>query len=73
MHRLQALMVLGLMTALSPFIGLPYAWLMWILPLGGLSVFALAVMLELKRRSAQTRIEKVRPDVTEYHDAPSSF
>ncbi len=57
MHRLQALMVLGLLTALSPFIGLPYAWLMWLLPLFGIVSFVTAFTLSRKRKTALTRLQ----------------
>lgn len=41
MNRKQTLLALGVLVVLSPFVGLPYAWLMWILPaLGVLIVFA---------------------------------
>ena len=66
-------MVLGLLTALSPFLGLPYSWLMWALPVFGLLVFLLACMLELKRRTAQSRIEKEKTAAFSTHEEPTSF
>lgn len=49
MSRESTLVLLGLLIALVPFIGLPYSWLMWILPVLGLIVLTLGVTLRAKR------------------------
>lgn len=55
MHRLQALIILGIVTMTAPFIGLPYGWLMGLLPIVGFLSALLALTLSLKRRSALDR------------------
>lgn len=71
MHRLQALMVLGLLTALSPFLGLPYAWLMWILPVLGIVSFVTAFTLSRKRRSALTRLQNAEATEDTHEESTS--
>lgn len=38
MSKRATLMLLGLVIVITPFIGLPYSYLMWVLPLLGLLV-----------------------------------
>lgn len=49
MSREGTLILLGLFVALSPFVGLPYSWLMWILPILGLIILAQAIVLRMRR------------------------
>ncbi len=49
MSRESTLILFGVLVALSPFIGLPYIWLMWILPILGILVIVLGVALRAKR------------------------
>ena len=60
----STLILLGILTALVPFLGLPYAWLMWLVPLLGLFVAASAVVLRARRLShegAPARISEAAP------------
>jgi|CXWL01.1.fsa_nt_gi cytochrome c-type biogenesis protein CcmH/NrfF len=54
MSREGVVMVFGILTAVSPFLGLPYTWLMWMLPILGLVSFGLALSLRVKRQRART-------------------
>lgn len=49
MSRELLLIVLGLLSALVPFIGLPYSWLMIILPVLGVAVAGIAFSLRGRR------------------------
>jgi len=49
MTRESTILLLGLVTALAPFLGLPYSWLMVILPLAGFSIVILSVLLRARR------------------------
>lgn len=60
-------MTFGLLTAVSPFVGLPYSWLMWLLPILGLISFALALTLRVRRQRA--RAVSVAPSVTPEHES----
>lgn len=60
-------MTFGLLTAVSPFIGLPYSWLMWMLPVLGLISFALALTLRVKRQRA--RFAPVAPQANFEHES----
>jgi hypothetical protein len=40
MSRANILIVLGLLTALAPFSGLPSSWLQWLLPIAGIAIAA---------------------------------
>lgn len=53
MSREGIIMVLGVVVILSPFVGLPYAWLFWVLPIIGIAVFALALSLRVRRQRAR--------------------
>lgn len=53
MSRSLMLIVLGALTLLSPFSGLPMSILTWILPLFGLAIVAVGVSY---RRQATTRV-----------------
>lgn len=45
----RTLILLGVLIALSPFVGLPYSYLAWVLPLLGLVVVATGVASFKKR------------------------
>ena len=49
MTRVRTITGLALLVALSPFLGLPYSWLMWLLPILGLLIVFIALS---SRRSA---------------------
>lgn len=51
MHRESSLIALGALIFVSPFLGLPYSWLMFILPVLGLVVVAIAISLRMRRRA----------------------
>jgi cytochrome c-type biogenesis protein CcmH/NrfF len=53
MSREGVIMTFGLLTAVSPFIGLPYSWLMWLLPVLGLVSFGIALTLRVRRQRAR--------------------
>lgn len=42
------LTLLGVLILLAPFLGLPYSWLMVILPLAGLSIITLSIILRAR-------------------------
>lgn len=52
MSREGTLILLGVIVVLSPFLGLPYSWLMWILPILGLAVLAQGIVLRMRRLTA---------------------
>lgn len=56
MHRLQALIILGIVTAVSPYLGLPYSVLMFCLPVVGLISSIIALTLLKKHQSARERL-----------------
>lgn len=64
MHKRTVIVVLGLATALSPFLGLPYGGLMWILPALGIVIALLAY--PVRRKQAEDPAEPT-------HEAPSGF
>jgi hypothetical protein len=49
MSRETTLIILALLTILSPFVGLPYSWLMVVVPLLGVGVLALGIILRIRR------------------------
>lgn len=63
MSRESTLIFLGVLIALSPFIGLPYSWLMVILPILALALVLIAVALRAKRlmNREPLRAEPVAP------------
>lgn len=57
MKRFRTLIVLGLLVGISPFVGLPYEILMWLLPVLGFLVAlsgTLAVVGERYEKSSHT-------------------
>lgn len=53
MSREGIIMVLAVVVMISPFVGLPYSWLAWVLPIIGLALFALALSLRVRRQRAR--------------------
>jgi len=59
MTTARALLVIGSIVALSPYLGLPYSWLMALLPLLGLATLVIA--LRLFRRARMRASEAPAP------------
>lgn len=53
MSRERALMLLGILVLVSPFVGLPLAILTWILPLLGGLVLGIGASYSMRRRNMQ--------------------
>lgn len=53
MSREGIIMVLAVVVMVSPFVGLPYAWLLWVLPSIGFVICALALSLRVRRQRAR--------------------
>lgn len=64
MHKRTAILVLGIVVALSPFFGVPYTGLMWLLPVLGIAIAVLAY--PMRRKPAEDA-----PEPT--HEAPAGF
>jgi hypothetical protein len=67
MPRESILILLGVFIALSPFVGLPYSWLMWFVLVLGLLVIAQGISLRAKKQKAPPREVTVAP-VRDLHD-----
>ena len=52
MSKESTLLLLGVLIVLAPFLGLPYAWLMVVLPVCGVGIVALSIAL--KKGSVET-------------------
>jgi hypothetical protein len=63
MSRTTTLITLGVLIFLSPFLGLPFSWLSWIIPLLGLGVVASGLSLRQERVRAQMRAAAPAPVV----------
>lgn len=59
MSREGVVIVLGVLIAVSPFIGLPYYLLAWVLPVLGLACAGIALSLRVKR--GRTRAPQPSP------------
>lgn len=55
MTRAHLVILLGLLTMLSPFLGLPYSWLMVLVPLLGLATIGCGIALRPKRPVLEAR------------------
>jgi CDP-diglyceride synthetase len=53
MHRSTFFILLGILVSLVSFIGLPYSWLMVLLPVFGLLIAGLGYSLRLKKSSTE--------------------
>ena len=69
MTRESLLITLGAALALSPFFGLPYSWLMVIVPVLALTVLVIGVTLRKKRRDQESRVEPIAQPPYEAADA----
>ncbi|MES2226104.1 MAG: hypothetical protein V4480_04845 [Patescibacteria group bacterium] len=67
MKRETILIILGVLIVLSPWSGLPLAWLSWVLPVLGLAVAAIG--FTLRARSAPRALST---DVQSFRDAPDA-
>ncbi len=54
MVRTRILSILGVLIAGVPFVGLPYSWLMWILPVLGLAVVGVSFLLHSRKKKTDT-------------------
>lgn len=52
MTTARLLIVFGVLVLVSPYLGLPYSWLMFLLPVLGVVILALGVRLHQKARKA---------------------
>lgn len=53
MSKEGTIMLCAVVVAVSPFVGLSYSWLMWLLPILGLVMFSLALSLRVRRQRAR--------------------
>lgn len=60
MSRSLILVLLGVLVALSPYVGIPYSYLMWVLPVLGLVVLLMGLSLK-KGRVAETEAHEKNP------------
>lgn len=61
------LILLGVLVALSPFLGLPHAWVMGISLILGIAVIAIGVMLRTRKLQSR-RIEEHHQPTIEVHE-----
>ena len=59
MSRETTLIFLALLATLSPFVGLPYSWLMVIVPVLGLFILSIAIVLRIHRLRAPASVSTV--------------
>ena len=64
MSRESVLLVLAVLVILSPFLGVPYSWLMVLLPILGVLILGIAITLRARRS-----FERKEPEHTENHEA----
>lgn len=57
MSRESALIILGILVAVSPFVGLPLSVLAWILPVLGILTAIIGLALRLRRQRRETTPE----------------
>jgi len=69
MTRESLLITFGIALALSPFLGLPYQWLMVLVPVLAVGVVVIGITLRKKRRQDSARVEAVAPPPYEAPDA----
>lgn len=68
MSRVSTLILLGVLIALSPFLGLPLSILMWVLPILGLMVLLTGVSLRARRVRKETPVAPA----FDIHEPPST-
>ncbi|MDR3548052.1 MAG: hypothetical protein P4M11_07280 [Candidatus Pacebacteria bacterium] len=56
MSRENFLILLGILVVLSPFAGLPLAWLMWLLPILGALIVIIGIMIRRSRRTQENPV-----------------
>lgn len=64
MSREPLLFILGLVVAISPFVGLPLLWLSVLLPVCGLAIALIGFTLVRRKSQQQTIYEIPSPDVS---------
>lgn len=57
MSRSYVLIPLGILVALSPYVGVPYSYLMWALPVLGLIILLVGVSPQ-KKHPAETEVHE---------------
>lgn len=65
------LTLLGILTVLAPFLGLPYSWLMVIIPILGLAIVALSVLLRARSMSEVPAEHTPEPIAQSLDETPS--
>lgn len=50
------MILLGILVVLSPFAGLPLAWLMWLLPILGALIVIIGIMIRRSRRTQENPV-----------------
>lgn len=61
MSRESTLVLLATLVAITPFSGLPLAWLTWLLPILGISLAAISISLRARRRRAEASLYEHSP------------
>lgn len=62
MSRESVLLILTIVVILTPFLGLPYSWIMVVIPVLGFAILGIGVTLRIRR----TRSKKEVSDTPEY-------
>ncbi len=70
MNRETALIAIGILVLLSPWSGLPLAWLEWILPVFGVAVVAIGLTF---RRKTPAVVHAMPAPAAEEPPAPIAF
>ncbi len=66
------LILLGILVVLTPFLGLPYSWLMVIIPLLGLLVLGFAILLRA-RGLAEVPVHREEESAQSFDETPSAI
>lgn len=61
MSKEGVIAILGVLTAIAPFMGIPHSWLDFLYPVTGLVIMVLALILHRARRDAHARRESAAP------------
>lgn len=64
MSKEGTLVTVGILTALSPFIGLPYSWLAWILPVLGVITLIVGYVIRKDMIAVRPSYEVQSPQVS---------
>lgn len=65
MSQAYLLIAFGALTALSPFIGIPLQWLMWILPIMGFVVVFIGLSIRSAVKQGESHVELIAPEVSQ--------